>query len=305
MAKWLIGATLPALFMVEAFAMPYEVKGGITYAAPDGRRLKMTLYLPCDDGESLRPAVVLIHGGAWAIGCRHMEISYGRRFAQRGYVAAAIDYRKMPRYSFPNCLHDVKAAVRWLRLNADTFRIDPRRIGAFGDSAGGHLAAMLGATKPEDGFEGTENPGPSSAVQAVVSLYGPMDLNYFRSPPKRRFFRWFGCGFMEKFVGVPAKSGQDPYAAASPMTYADANTCPTLLIHGKKDGLVPWGQSQAFYEQLQALGVTTRLITFPEHGHAFDRLYPSLRERVFAEAYAFLKHNIAARAAIEEADTPD
>ena len=96
------------------------------------------------------PGVVLIHGGAWLFGTRYQLHWYGSRLARAGYVAASINYRMLPMYPFPYCIHDCKAAVRWLRLHADEYGIDPERIAAFGNSAGGHLAGLLATTRPRD-----------------------------------------------------------------------------------------------------------------------------------------------------------
>ncbi|MCX5757482.1 MAG: alpha/beta hydrolase, partial [Candidatus Hydrogenedentes bacterium] len=121
----------------------------------------MTLATPAARGVAPRPAVLLIHGGCWLFGTRHQLHWYTRHFAEQGYVVAAIQYRMMPKYRLPDCVEDCKAAVRWLRLHAAEYNIDPDRIVALGNSAGGHLAAMLGVTSPDDGFDGVENPGAS------------------------------------------------------------------------------------------------------------------------------------------------
>jgi len=164
----------------SAFAKEFRTERGIVFAEPDGRRLKATLYCPADhqfgDSEAVKagrkplPGMVLIHGGGWIIGSRHQQAWYCRAFAKAGYVVMTIEYRMMPKYCFPECVYDCKAAVRWMRLRADWLGVDPSRIVAFGASAGGHLAAFLATTGPEDGFEGTENPGPSTEVSAVISL---------------------------------------------------------------------------------------------------------------------------------------
>lgn len=112
------------------------------------------MYVPDDDSTALRPGIVLIHGGGWMLGTRYQQSWYCRNFARNGYVVMTIDYRLMPKCAFPDCLHDCKAAVRWLRLNAERYRIDPNHIITFGASAGGHLAALLATTEPGDGLEG-------------------------------------------------------------------------------------------------------------------------------------------------------
>ena len=264
---------------------------GVTYAEYPGNHVKMTLYLPADAGETPRPAVVLIHGGSWLYGSRAQLDWYGRRLARNGYVAAAIDYRKMPRYGFPCCLYDAKAAVRWLRVHAGQYHIDPGRIGAMGDSAGGHLAALLATTAPEDGFEGPGASGGSSAIQAAVILYGVADLSPYLDPRQYKRFAGLAARYLQDFVTKAQHGAGDPYDAASPMHYAGRNAAPMLLFHGKKDRLVPYGQAQTFTAKLQASGVPARLVMTP-FGHAFDFIHWNTRRHVFAETLEFLNQHL-------------
>ena len=272
------------------------IQRSVVYSRVDGVRMRMTLTMPRDTGEGPRPMVLLIHGGAWCTGTRHQVHWYACRFAEQGYVAASISYRMMPRHPFPACLHDCKAAVRWLRLHAEEYRTDPDRIVALGKSAGGHLAALLATTGPQQGFEGTECPGPSSAIEAAILLYGVMDMSYYRDP--RGWIRMGGLAsrYMRAFVGQPSSSTPDPFQAASPVTYVSPNTPPTLLAHGLRDGLVPYGQSVDFRERLRQCGVPARLVTVP-YGHAFDAFHPKARKVLFDEIMTFLNENLAKRGA--------
>jgi len=276
-----------ALACERTFAADHQTKSRVIYADDGDRALKMTLRFPMDSGKELRPAVLLIHGGAWLFGTRHQLHWYGERLAENGYVTAAIGYRMMPDYPFPACLYDCKAAVRWLRLHAKEYRIDPNRIAVLGNSAGGHLAAMLAATRPEDDLEGTQNGGASSAVQAAIVMYGVTDLSYYKSP--RGYIGLGGLAkvFMKSFVGKDAKSKTDPYAAGSPDTYVHAGMCPVLLVHGTNDHQVPYMQSVAFSDHLDAVHVPEQFITVP-YGHAFDFFHPKARTEFFAETLTFL-----------------
>lgn len=287
-ASWAVSTVLVCLC---CHAGEYRKDGKVVYVGYGGRELKMTLRSPKDNGSGLRPAVVLIHGGAWFSGTRHQLHWYGKRLAENGYVTAAISYRMMPRYPFPHCLHDAKSAVRWLRLHAQEYRIDPARIAVLGNSAGGHLASMLATTRPADGLEGTGNPGVSSAVQAAVVMYGVSDLAYYRDPKGYIGFGGISRAFVQSFVGKDPTGTKDPYAAASPLTYASRDTCPMLFIHGTKDHFVPYAQSLAFCEKLRRLGVPTRLITVP-YGHAFDFFHPRARANVFVEILSFLNEHL-------------
>ncbi|NIA12654.1 MAG: alpha/beta hydrolase fold domain-containing protein [Nitrospiraceae bacterium] len=276
---------------MAAQARDYSTDRRVVYAGDGGKKCRMTLYLPTNAATEPRPAVLLIHGGGWMFGTRGQLGWYGRRLAENGYVAASINYRMMPKYSFPACLHDCKAGIRWLRKHADELNVDPGRIAALGDSAGGHLAALLATTKPADGLEGDANPGYSSEIQAAVVLYGVADLSYYRRPKGYVKFLGFTGLFMDKFVGPKREDGMDPVELASPVTYADRDTCPVFFSHGLRDNWVPYGQSVAFRQQLQRLGVPTRLVT-AQYGHAFDFFHPRIRTRLFESILAFLETHL-------------
>ena len=277
-------------------ATDLNIERGIVFAEPDGVRLKLDVYRPRDEGDALRPGMVLIHGGGWIAGTRRQQSWYCREFARNGYVVMSVGYRMMPKYHFPACLHDCKAAVRWMRLHADEYRIDPDRIVAFGASAGGHLAAFLAATEPGDGFEGTENPGPSSAVCAAVILYGAVDLTKYRDPPRRAFGRGAGRRYIRRFAGEEGvKKGADPFEYGSPITYAKAGMPAVFLAHGTKDYLVHYEQSEAFHSKLLDLGVPTQLYPVPKRNHGFDFVRWKERRTMFDAMLAFLEKHVAPR----------
>lgn len=290
-AKRLLHTGLLVFVASSAWAGDVEVKGRLVYAAPDGHKLRMSLFRPREDTGPPRPAVVLIHGGCWLFGTRHQLHWYARRFVTNGYVAASISYRMMPGHCFPDCLHDCKAAVRWMRFHAHEYGIDPQRIVVLGNSAGGHLAALAAMTTPEHGLEGSENPGVSSAVQAAVILYGVTDLAYYRNPRGPISFGGLAAAYVKAFVAKAGGQGRDPLEVASPITYAGPKNCPVLFVHGAKDHIVPYAQSVALCEQLKRCGVPTRLITVP-YGHAFDFLHHKARRCVFTEMLAFLDQQV-------------
>jgi acetyl esterase/lipase len=271
----------------------YSTRRGLVYARAEGRPLKMTLFVPENSGTAARPGIVLIHGGAWILGTRYQLLWYCRHFARAGFVVMTIDYRLMPRYAFPKCLHDSKAAVRWLRLHAEELNVDPDRIAAFGESAGGHLASFLAATGNDDRFEGTENPGASSAVRAAISLYGPVDLTCYRDLPSHGPLVNVTRRFMVDFSGREASaSTETSWESASPIAYASSGTAPILFVHGEKDFVVHFEQSRRFHERLRELGVATRLLALPNRGHGFDYIRPRQRRAVFGEMLAFLSEHM-------------
>jgi acetyl esterase/lipase len=148
----------------------------IEYTNPDDQHLQLNLARPAKI-EGRAPAILCIHGGGFRAGKREGWDERCRKLAARGYVAVTASYRLAPKYQFPAAIYDVKAAVRWLRANADKYQIDPERIGVVGDSAGGHLVQFLGVTGGVVQFEGEGgNPEFSSRVNCVVNYYGPSDL---------------------------------------------------------------------------------------------------------------------------------
>lgn len=275
-----------------AHAGAYRTERGKVYADLGDRKLKMTLFLPEDDDAALRPGIVLIHGGAWLFGTRYQQLWYCRHFARHGYVVMTIDYRLMPKHPFPDCLHDCKAAVRWMRLNAARYRVDPDRIFAFGASAGGHLASLLATTNSEDGFEGDANPGASSEIRAAISLYGAVDLTLYRDEPRFGVFGKMTKRFMKKFTAPESHDPDDAAVeAASPITYARPTSKPVLLVHGTDDILVHYEQSVRFHERLKELGVPTRLITAENRNHGFDYIHTKQRRKIFRDMLAFYEEH--------------
>lgn len=145
-------------------------KTALCYSSRDGKDLLLDLYRPANATEPL-PVVVFVHGGGWEVGTRETAPDLGRYFARDGFAMVSIDYRLVPEFRFPEPVIDVKTSIRWLRANARALGLDRSRIGLWGTSAGGHLAA-LAALAPPGIFEGTEHLNQSSRVACVVDGYG-------------------------------------------------------------------------------------------------------------------------------------
>jgi len=250
---------------------------GITYAATAGYRpLQLDLWVP--DSATPPPLVVWIHGGGWMIGDRRYLPETLRpnqlfdALLAAGLAVATIDYRLALEAPFPAQLHDAKAAVRYLRAHAEELGIDTGRIGVWGESAGGHLAALVGLTGHRADLEGGIGVvGPSSAVDVVVDWYGPADFTTMprMSPPPRIAAR------LEPAMHTPPEdslvAGLDDAgrADASPVTHVTPDAPPFLLVHGTTDWLVPYAQSEQLHAALTAAGVESRLVPVEGAEHIF------------------------------------
>ncbi len=220
----------------------------------------MDVYPPTSANAKPAPVIVYVHGGAWEAGDKSSGegVALAPQITARGYFLVSLDYRLAPQWKFPTQIEDVKCAIRYLRANAAAYHIDPNRIGAMGSSAGGHLVALLGSAHKSAGFDVGPYLDQSSRVQAVVDLYGPIDLTrnfYSRQPDVARTV--FG-----------ATSASDPLLAkASPVTYISKDVPPFLIIHGAKDSLVPPSQAQTLYDRLQAEGIPVTLVIVKNAEH--------------------------------------
>ena len=175
---------------------------------------------------------------------------------------ASIDYRLTSTAPFPAQIEDCKAAVRWLRANASTYRLDADQIGAWGMSAGEHLAALLGTSGGVPELEGGgDNMQYSSRVQAVCDVAGPADLPAMPNLGAKRI------AAIEGLLGGPVEKDKVKAIAASPIHYVSKDDPPFLIVHGAGDRVVPVEQSQRFYEALQNAGVNATLKILPEVGH--------------------------------------
>ncbi|WP_009476981.1 alpha/beta hydrolase [Rhodococcus sp. JVH1] len=232
--------------------------------APD---LLLDLVRPAEAEHPL-PAIVWIHGGGWRLQDRTACPDLVQHFAQHGYVMVSIDYRLAPGTCHPGQLFDVRRAVRWLRANAADHGIDPDRIGVWGSSAGGHLAALTGVHSGTTRLPGEEPATVDSSVQAVVDGYGPadlpglVDLSAERTPGEDHSPE-------ASLLGGAIRDRLDAARSASPALQVAPGAPPFLVMHGLGDNLVPFTQSVALYDALVAHGNDAVLYLIEGFGHGF------------------------------------
>lgn len=259
-----LGARPGLTLMVVAAAVALLGYGGVGCGLVGGSGPPMRFDHPNRSGPAV-PLVVYIHGGGWDSGNRlgdgYYQLARPRLLAQ-GVAVASIDYRLAPKHRFPAPIVDVTYAVRYLRSKAKKMKIDPDRIAAFGTSAGGHLASLLGTIDPSAGFDVGKLKNVSSRVKAVVDLVGPADLTGGGFPPVT------DAGIQKAF-GVPGGTPGNPtLQKASPVSYISPDDPPFLIIHGTQDELVPYNQSVGFAQRLKAAGVRAELVSVSGGTHA-------------------------------------
>jgi acetyl esterase/lipase len=230
-----------------------ETLTDVTYCTVDNLSQKMDVYFPESGGPW--PALVYVHGGAWIRGDKSEAAGFARGMIAQGYLVVSLNYRLYPAAKFPDMIEDVKCAIRSLRAHASEYNLDPNRIAAIGASSGGHLVSLLGTSDESAGWDLGEHLDQSSRVQAVVAMAPPTDLT-----------REFPNADMElmRHVGT----GQVNFAEASPITYVTVDDPPFLLIHGTRDAVVPYEQSQLMYDRLVQTNVPAQLVTVQNGDHS-------------------------------------
>jgi len=243
--------------------------GDLEYVPGGHERNKLDLYLPqqaTGQGQNTDrlPLIIWVHGGAWMGGDKGNCPAV--RFVHKGYAVASINYRLSQHAIFPAQIEDCKAAVRWLRANADKYGLDPKRIGVWGSSAGGHLVALLGTTGDVKEFDKGENLKFSSRVQAVCDYFGPTDFLKIGELPSN--IKHNAADSPEsKLIGGAILENKEACRRANPITYVTKDDPPFLIVHGDADLLVPHNQSELLYEALQKAGVQAKLHIVKGGGH--------------------------------------
>lgn len=264
---------LMVLSQVVSAQNTYAAYLDLSYVDDGNVAHKLDLYVP-NGATAPIPLIVFIHGGGWQSGDKQLgPNSYPLRYARNGYAVASINYRLSSEAIFPAQIYDCKAAIRWLRANAAEYNLDATRIGAWGPSAGGHLASLLGTSNDVTNLEGTVggNTQFSSRVQAVVDWYGVIDFlqqdalltqngcpNPNHNSPNSPESRLMGCAI---------QTCPEAVQTANPMTYVTPDDPPFFIEHGTADCTSAPGQSQIFQTLFQSVGHDSSFISLQGEGH--------------------------------------
>ncbi|PFO06296.1 hypothetical protein COJ85_08160 [Bacillus sp. AFS076308] len=261
-----------------------EIITDLVYAEINGRQLLADLYLPKMKKEPL-PVIIWLHGGGWRFGDRKLGPDFTRYFASKGYAMVSIDYRLSDEAIFPAQIHDVKTAVRWVKTIAGEYGLDRNKIGLWGSSAGGHLAALAATTKPNEFIgENPLYPEMTSDVQAVVIGYGPVD--FLQIDEQRELYGIIEedpesvqipkdkktsdpDSFESLFLGAPILTCPERVKEANPLIYVKESLPPFLIKHGLSDVAVPAHQSKLLYQELADKKNNVSLYLINGLGHGF------------------------------------
>ena len=270
-----------AVIAPEAASFEFDRNSDIVYSTVGDRELLLDAYVPTTGSN--RPAVLVVHGGAWKMGNRKQLKGYAESLAQKGFVCFAIDYRLAPQHKFPAQIDDCRSAVKWIRANATEYKVDANRLGAIGYSAGGHLVSLLGTTGESPS---AENGHVDTRIQAVAAGGAPTDFRQF--PDNGEWAEFLMGGDLSE---VPEKFQQ-----ASAAAFVDASDAPTFFYNGTQDELVPLVWSMACHEALKAAGVRTEMHTVDGANH----IQAARNLEALSKAYQFLQKELAPTAASEQ-----
>jgi len=291
----------------------------VEYARVNNQPLRLDLYLPSTPAAAY-PLMVFVHGGGWSSGNKDVIQPAMLPLLNQGIALASVNYRLvnaqhaslyggMSAVIFPAAVHDIKAAVRFLRANAVSYNLDPQRVGLWGSSAGSHLATLVALSGGDVALEGNvgSHLSTSSAVQLAVDAYGPSDLLRMGMDAFQAGFNgagwdaantahalFIGCG--PQGMGAIISNINNPVAPwpqcvaqanlANPVLQADAADPPLWIGHANDDGVVPWPQSQRLFDALQMAGVDSEFVRVPSGGH-------QLQEAQYLQARSFVVQHFA------------
>jgi acetyl esterase/lipase len=267
----------PAEWPLPSIPPGATVYPDLSYVSHSSPNQKLDLYVP-KVGENF-PLIVFIHSGDFCMGDKRQWIRYQLGYLDQGYAIASINYRLSSEAVFPAQIENCKSAVRWLRAHAASYHLDPNHFLAWGASAGGHLAAMLGTTGGISQFDVGDNLTYSSRVQGVADFFGPVDLT--RLQPA-----FMASNSAEsRFLGCTIEENLDKARIASPITYVTKESPPFLIVHGDADPRVSYKQSVWLTEALKNANVPVTFYTVKgaKHGGFRDPQVPQVTSAFFAK----------------------
>ncbi len=247
-----------------------QEKRNQTYCKIGKRRLKLDIFQNSIPSKSLRPAVIIIHGGGWRSGNRTQHYPMAQKLAGLGYVCFTPEYRLSTEALFPAAIFDIKAAIRWVRKNAANFRVDPDKIAVLGFSAGGEMAAFMGTTGNMPLFEGTNcNTEVGSQVNAVVDIDGTLSFVHPEGGEGDDSKRTSAATY---WFGYPKIDKRQLWEAASPLSYVGEKTPPTLFINSAVDRM--HAGREDYRRVLEGYGIYSEVKTFEGAPHSFCLFEP-------------------------------
>jgi pectinesterase len=242
----------------------------IPYANTGKRDLYLDVFHPKKRSKKGRPAILILHGGGWRTGNRTMHIPLAQHLAALGYVTITAEYRLSTEALYPAAVHDLKAAIRWIRANSDSYNIDNQKIVGLGFSAGGQLAALLGNTNHIQSFEGSlGNLNHSSALQAIIDIDGILAYIHpesgegddSRSTSAATY--WFGYSKTEN---------PDLWNAAAALTHVGKHTPTTLFLNSSVDRM--HAGRDDYRKKLYTFKIYSEVHTFEDSPHGFCLFAP-------------------------------
>lgn len=272
---------VPAL--VSAADPPVNITPDVVYGHKDGLAMTFDVFTPKEHANGA--GVLFMVSGGWYSGWADPQQTW-RMFApltDKGFTVFAVRHGSSPKYGIPDAVSDVRRSVRYIRLNAERFHIDPNRIGVYGMSAGGHLSLMLG-TASDDGLADSKDPvmQVSDRVQAVVAFVAPTDLTIAVRGASNRLPAY------DRFPALDLE--MEPAKEHSPLFQVTADDAPTLLIVGVKDDLVPIAHSQRIQSAFDEQKVVNKLVEYPNSGHG---LVPMEMQQAVTEMVAWFETHLA------------
>jgi acetyl esterase len=238
-------ALLTSSLLFLTLPLAAELRTDIEFSKPGGVSLTLDAFVP--EGKGPFAAIIIVHGGGWEAGSKTTYVPpLFEPLSKGGFAWFSINYRLAPAHRFEAMAEDVEAAIRWVKKNAKTYKVDPKRLALMGESAGGHLVSYAGARGKGE-----------TRVAAVVSFYGVHDIN-----ARSRKMGAIGRNIEQLLViSSPNAEADAKQRAASPITYVHKGMPPYLMIHGTEDKAVPYDQSPLMCAKMEAAGVRCEVFT--------------------------------------------